>query len=210
MTHLDPFGTTDAHRRAAAIARSTTGEIDTVVVAFTDMQGRLQGKRLHAEYFLDEVLAHGTEGCNYLLAVDVDMNTVDGYAMSLLGARATATCCSMPDLDTLRRLPPWQPGTRDGPGRPDLARRQRRYAQSPRADPAAPARPGWPSTGCRASPAPSWSSSCSATPTRRPGTRGYRDLTPANQYNVDYSMLGTTRVEPLLRDIRNDDVRAPG
>src|SRR4029079_12195352 len=58
------------------------GEIDTVVCAFTDMQGRLQGKRLHAPYFLDVVLDHGTEGCNYLLAVDVDMNTVDGYAMS--------------------------------------------------------------------------------------------------------------------------------
>ena len=58
------------------------GEIDTVVVAITDMQGRLQGKRFHARYFLDEVLEHGTEGCNYLLAVDVDMNTVDGYAMS--------------------------------------------------------------------------------------------------------------------------------
>lgn len=58
------------------------GVIDTVVVAFTDMQGRLQGKRLHAKHFLDEVLEHGTEGCNYLLAVDVEMNTVDGYAIS--------------------------------------------------------------------------------------------------------------------------------
>ena len=54
------------------------------------MQGRLQGKRLHARYFLDDVLEHGTEGCNYLLAVDVDMNTVDGYAMSSWRA-ATAT-----------------------------------------------------------------------------------------------------------------------
>src|SRR3978361_471350 len=58
------------------------GEIDTVVVAITDMQGRLQGKRFHAAHFLADVVAHGTEGCNYLLAVDVDMNTVDGYAMS--------------------------------------------------------------------------------------------------------------------------------
>ena len=85
------------------------GDVDTVVVAFTDMQGRLQGKRLHAQFFLDEVLEHGTEGCNYLLAVDVDMNTVDGYAMQLVGAR-------------LRRLRvrarprhaapvPWLPGT---------------------------------------------------------------------------------------------------
>ena len=57
------------------------GEIDTVVLAFTDMQGRLAGKRLSAEFFLDEVAEHYSEGCNYLLAVDVDMNTVDGYAM---------------------------------------------------------------------------------------------------------------------------------
>lgn len=49
------------------------GDIDTVVVAFTDMQGRLQGKRLHAPFFLEEALEHGTEGCNYLLSVDADM-----------------------------------------------------------------------------------------------------------------------------------------
>ena len=58
------------------------GTIDTVVVAMTDMQGRLTGKRIHGQFFLDEVLKHGTEGCNYLLAVDVDMNTVQGYEMS--------------------------------------------------------------------------------------------------------------------------------
>ena len=58
------------------------GEIDTVVACFTDMQGRLQGKRLHAAYFVDVVLDQGVEGCNYLLGVDVDMNTVDGYAMT--------------------------------------------------------------------------------------------------------------------------------
>src|ERR1041384_3014406 len=61
------------------------GVIDTVVVAFTDMQGRLQGKRLHGHYFADVVVEHGTEGCNYLLAVDVDMNTVGGYAISSWG-----------------------------------------------------------------------------------------------------------------------------
>src|SRR5687768_15767646 len=54
--------------------------IDTVALAAVDMQGRLQGKRLHADYYLDTVLSHGTEACDYLLAVDVDMNTVGGYA----------------------------------------------------------------------------------------------------------------------------------
>ena len=52
------------------------GDIDTVVVAITDMQGRLQGKRCSARYFLEEVVPNAAEACNYLLAVDVDMNTV--------------------------------------------------------------------------------------------------------------------------------------
>jgi glutamine synthetase len=59
-----------------------SGAIDTVITAFTDMQGRLQGKRNHGHYFLEHVLGHGVEGCNYLLAVDVEMNTVEGYAIS--------------------------------------------------------------------------------------------------------------------------------
>ena len=62
--------------------RINEGDIDTVVVAFTDMQGRLQGKRLHAVYFAEHVLDHGTEGSAHLLAVDVDMNIGDRYAMS--------------------------------------------------------------------------------------------------------------------------------
>src|SRR5215467_8861681 len=86
-----------------------SGNIDTVVVAIVDMQGRMQGKRFHAGFFLDEVVAHGTEGCNYLLAVDVDMNTVDGYAMSSWSA-GYGDFAMRPDFDTLRRVP-WQPGT---------------------------------------------------------------------------------------------------
>src|SRR5256885_5987147 len=85
------------------------GTVDTVVVAVVDMQGRLQGKRVHAQHFLDEVLPNGTEGCNYLLAVDVDMNTVDGYAMSSW-ERGYGDFAMVPDLSTLRRVP-WQPGT---------------------------------------------------------------------------------------------------
>src|SRR5215467_9975795 len=86
-----------------------SGNIDTVVVAIVDMQGRLQGKRFHSKFFLDEVVAHGTEGCNYLLAVDVDMNTVDGYAMSSWSA-GYRDLAMRPDLSTLR-LVPWHAGT---------------------------------------------------------------------------------------------------
>src|SRR3954463_12937521 len=74
-----------------------------------DMQGRLQGKRLHARAFVDGIAEHGAEGCNYLLAVDVDMNTVPGYAMSSWEG-GYGDFVFMPDLATLRRIP-WLEGT---------------------------------------------------------------------------------------------------
>src|SRR5215208_1782471 len=85
------------------------GRIDTVLLAMADMQGRLQGKRLAATHFLDDVLEHNSEGCNYLLAVDVDMNTVDGYAMSSWNS-GYGDFVMKPDFSTLRPVP-WQPGT---------------------------------------------------------------------------------------------------
>ena len=80
------------------------GEVDTVVIAFTDMQGRLQGKRLHASYFVDVVVEQGAEGCNYLLGVDVDMNTVDGYAMTSW-EKGYGDMEFVLDYDTIRLLP---------------------------------------------------------------------------------------------------------
>src|ERR1700760_4119214 len=85
------------------------GTVDTVVVAMVDMQGRLQGKRLDARFFLNDTLEHGTEGCNYLLAVDVEMNTVGGYQISSW-ERGYGDFVMTPDLTTLRPVP-WQPGT---------------------------------------------------------------------------------------------------
>src|SRR5271156_5897835 len=85
------------------------GAVDTVLLALTDMQGRLQGKRLTARHFLDEVAGHGAEGCNYLLAVDVEMNTVDGFAMSSW-EQGYGDFVMRPDLSTLRPVA-WQPGT---------------------------------------------------------------------------------------------------
>src|SRR3954447_5098351 len=86
-----------------------TGAIDTVVCAFTDMQGRLLGKREHAEYFLGESVEHGLEGCNYLLALDMDMNPQTGYAMASW-ERGYGDFHLTPDLTTLRRVP-WLEGT---------------------------------------------------------------------------------------------------
>ena len=177
-----------------------SGRIDTVVIGFTDMQGRLQGKRLTSRYFLEEVAGHGAEACDYLLAVDVEMNTPAGYAMSSW-KRGYGDLVLRPDLSTLRTLP-WQPGAalvladlkwQDGTEVEASPRRilQRQIARL--------AERGW---------------------TAQVGTelefvvyrdtyeeawgRGYRGLTPANLYNVDYSLLGGSRVEPLLWRIRNE------
>jgi glutamine synthetase len=80
------------------------GTIDTVVTAFTDMQGRLFGKRIQVEYFLDEVTGHGVEGCNYLLALDMEMEPVPGYEMANWEDGYGDFGIS-PDLSTLRRIP---------------------------------------------------------------------------------------------------------
>ncbi|WP_430741457.1 glutamine synthetase family protein [Streptomyces sp. P13-3-3] len=176
------------------------GEIDTVVLAFPDMQGRLQGKRFAARFFLDEVLHHGTEGCNYLLAVDADMNTVDGYAMSSWET-GYGDFAMYPDLDTLRRVP-WNEGTAmvtadlawaDGSPvaaapRQILRRQLDRLA----------------ALGYTAQVGTELEFIVFKDTYEQAWDAGYRGLTPANQYNVDYSVLGTGRVEPLLRRIRND------
>jgi glutamine synthetase len=78
--------------------------IDTVVTAFTDMQGRLVGKRIEVGYFLDEVVDHGVEGCNYLLALDMEIDPVPGYEMANWEG-AYGDFAIAPDLTTLRRVP---------------------------------------------------------------------------------------------------------
>ena len=115
------------------------GDIDTVVMAFTDMQGRLQGKRLHGRYFLDVALEAGTEGCNYLLAVDIDMNTVAGYAMSSWeqGLRRHGVRPRLVDPSAAHP----HAGDGDGAVRPGLARPRARAPVAPH-DPAPPARQG--------------------------------------------------------------------
>jgi len=177
------------------------GDVDTVVVAFTDMQGRLQGKRIHAPFFLDTVLPNNTEGCNYLLAVDVDMNTVDGYAISSW-ERGYGDMEFRLDLSTLRPTP-WLPGSVLvqcdlawlTEGHPPVAESPRQIltAQAERA--AALGYAAFAGTELEflvfeETYESAWNSR-------------YSGLRPANHYNVDYSLLGSTRLEPMLRDIRN-------
>jgi glutamine synthetase len=174
------------------------GRVDTVIVAITDMQGRLQGKRCSTRFFLEEVAPHAAEGCNYLLAVDVDMNTVDGFEMASW-ERGYGDFVMRPDLSTMRLLP-WHPATAlvlcdlewEHGGPVEASPRQVLQGQIARL-----AERGLvPYAGTelefivfRDTYEQAW-------------TKGYRQLEPANQYNVDYSVLGTSRIEPLLRRIR--------
>ncbi|MFI6099978.1 glutamine synthetase family protein [Lentzea sp. NPDC051213] len=175
------------------------GEIDTVLVAIVDMQGRLQGKRCAAQYFLDDVLGHSAEGCNYLLAVDVEMNPVSGFAMSSWD-RGYGDFVMKPDIETLRRVP-WQEGTalimcdlvweNDEPvvasPRQILRKQLDRLA----------------ALGLDCYVGTELEFIVFDDTYEQAWNAGYRNLTPSNQYNVDYSLLGTARVEPLLRAIRN-------
>jgi glutamine synthetase len=175
------------------------GTVDTVLLAVCDMQGRLQGKRLTARHFLDEVVGHGAEGCTYLLAVDVDMDTVPGYAIASW-ERGYGDFVFRPDLDTLRPVPwqeatalvladlEWEDGTPVPPSPRQILRGQlERLAER-----------GWVADAgteleflvFRDTYEEAWH-------------KGYRGLEPANLYNIDYSLLGTARVEPLIRRIRN-------
>ncbi|HTW97492.1 MAG TPA: glutamine synthetase family protein [Acidimicrobiales bacterium] len=176
------------------------GTIDTVIVAFADMQGRLQGKRCAVGFFLDHVASQATEACNYLLAVDAEMATVSGYEMSSW-ERGYGDFVVRPDLSTLRVVP-WNPGSALC-----IADLEWEDGEPVRASPRAVLKAqvarlaerdltGLTGTELefivfRDTYEQAWSA-------------GYRHLTPANQYNVDYSILGTGRIEPLLRRIRNE------
>ncbi|WP_163504844.1 glutamine synthetase family protein [Fodinicola acaciae] len=193
MTDARPAVTVEQLR-----AEVDAGRIDTVLVAFPDMQGRLQGKRTDARFFVDEVLRHHAEACNYLLAVDVEMSTVSGYANSSW-EQGYGDFVTVPDLSTLRWIP-WHESTalvlcdiETTDGEPAFAApRQILQRQLARL-----ADRGWTAyvgtelefVVYRDSYEDAWN-------------RGYRDLTPANLYNTDYSLLGTGRIEPLLRAIR--------
>src|SRR4051794_4166609 len=180
-------------------ADASADRTDTVLLVLTDMQGRLQGKRMTARHFLDEVVAHGAEACNYLLAVDVDMNTVEGFAMSSW-ERGYGDFVLKPDLDTLRGVP-WQDGTAlcmadvawdDGR---DVVASPRQIL---RAQLARLAERGW-----RANVGTELEFIVFRDTYEQAWHKAYRALEPANLYNVDYSLLGTARVEPLIRRIRN-------
>ena len=198
MTDNDRVGG-GAHLSRDELERlAASGDVDTVIVAFSDMQGRLMGKRVSTRFFFDEVAQSGAEACNYLFAVDVDMNTVGGYKMAGWDT-GYGDMVMKPDLTTLRRIP-WLPGTalvladlvwHDGspiePAPRRVLRRQlERLAQR----------------GLRAYVATELEFIVFDDTYRHAWANEYRGLTMASDYNMDYSVMASSRMEPLLRDIR--------
>ena len=175
------------------------GSIDTVVAAFTDMQGRLMGKREHAAYFLEESAEHGIEGCNYLLALDMEMDPQPGYTMASW-ERGYGDFHLTPDLATLRRVPwleatalvlcdvAWEDGSPVVASPRQILKRQVERAAAVGFEPM---------FGSELEFYLVKESYAEA------HVKHYRDLTPSVPYILDYHVLATTFDEPLIRQIRN-------
>jgi len=175
------------------------GGIDTVVTAFTDMQGRLLGKREQAEFFLEQSAEHGIEGCNYLMALDMEMDPQAGYAMASW-EQGYGDFVLTPDLETLRKVP-WLEGTALvlcdvglGDGTPlSVSPRQVLRAQVERARAA----------GFEPMVGSELEFYLLKESYEEAHAKHYRDLTPSVPYILDYHILATTFDEPLIRQIRN-------
>ena len=176
------------------------GDIDTVVVAFTDMQGRLMGKRLEAHFFLEEMEAgQPIEGCNYLLALEMEGDPVPGYAMASW-ERGYGDFAMVPDFSTMRRIP-WLEGTalvlcdvawNDGtPVRPSP--RQVLKAQVDRAR----------ALGYEAMFGSELEFYLIKETYAEAHQQHYRGLTPSVPYILDYHILATSYDEPFIRAVRN-------
>ena len=182
----------------ALAAEAEAGTIDTVVTAFTDMQGRLVGKRIEVGYFLDQVVDHGVEGCNYLLALDMEMDPVPGYEMANW-EKGYGDFGIAPDLSTLRRVP-WLDRTAlvvcdvvEHDGSPVVVSpRQVLIAQYERAQ-----EMGY--TPMFASELEFYLYKESYAQAHE---QDYRDLTPTIPYILDYHILATTMDENVLGQIR--------
>jgi glutamine synthetase len=176
------------------------GEIDTVVAAFTDMQGRLMGKRVQADFFLEEAEAgHPIEGCNYLLALDMEMDPVPGYDIASW-ERGYGDFAMVPDFASLRRIP-WLEGTalvlcdvafNDGsPFRPSP--RQVLKAQVERAR----------ALGFDAMFGSELEFYLIKETYAEAHAQHYRNLSPSVPYIMDYHILATSFDEPFIRTVRN-------
>jgi glutamine synthetase len=179
--------------------RIAANEVDTVVVAFPDLQGRLVGKRVTGHFFLDRVLEDGIEACDYLLAVDVDMTPLPGYAFASW-ERGYGDVRCQPDLGTLRMLP-WLEATAlvlgdlvDGDGQPvEVSPRQILRRQVERAE----------ARGLTVNCGSELEFYLFADSYEEARAAGYAGLTYHAPYVQDYHVLQTTRDEYIIRAIRN-------
>jgi glutamine synthetase len=175
------------------------GTIDTILTVFTDMQGRLIGKRIQGEYFLEDVVDHGIEGCNYLLALDMEMDPVPGYEMANW-EKGYGDFEIVPDFTTLRRIP-WLEGTalvvcdvtwEDGS--PVVASpRQVLIRQYERAQ----------ALGFLPMMASELEFYVYKESYAEAHEKDYRGLTPTIPYILDYHVLATTMDESIMRQIRH-------
>lgn len=177
----------------------TTGEIDTVLTVVVDMQGRLMGKRMQAEYFIDTAWEE-THCCNYLLATDMEMETVDGYASTSWEA-GYGDYVMKPDLETLRRIP-WLEGTAlvmcdflDHHTHEEVAHAPRTILKKQIARLSA--------MGMTAMTATELEFFLFRESYEEAQTKGHRDLAPISDYNEDYHIFQTTKEEGVMRAIRN-------
>lgn len=175
------------------------GEIDTVLTCIVDMQGRLQGKRFHAVHFVESAYEE-THCCNYLLATDIEMTTVQGYEATGW-KKGYGDYVMKPDLSTLRRIP-WLPGTAmvtcdvldhhthaEVPHAPRaMLKRQVERARM---------------LGFEPMIATELEFFLFEKSFDQMFDEGYRDLGTLGRYNTDYSIMGTSKEEPLMRAIRN-------
>jgi glutamine synthetase len=178
-----------------------SGAVDTVLVVFPDLQGRLLGKRVRAGHFLDELPRSGgaVEACNYLLAVDVDMTVLEGFRYANWD-RGYGDFECRPDLSTLRLIP-WLEGTAlvmcdlyELDGSPvEVSPRRILRRQIERAEAA----------GYRIRCGTELEFFLFEESYRTAWRRGFRDLTPSSDYILDYHVLQTTRDEWFLREVRN-------
>jgi glutamine synthetase len=175
------------------------GTIDTVIMAQVDMQGRLMGKRFHANHFLESGV-HETHACNYLLAVDQDMEPVPGYK-SASWAQGYGDSMMKPDLSTLRLIP-WAPGAAlvlcdimDHHGHHDIAVSPRGVLKAQIARLA--------ERDMSAMMASELEFYVFRESFEQAGDGGYRALTPLSPYNEDYHIFTTAREEGLMRAVRN-------
>jgi glutamine synthetase len=180
-------------------ALTDSGQIDTIILAAPDMQGRLQGKRVMPRYFFDSVLNGGAEGCAYLLATDIENQPVPGYDLVSWDS-GYGDFAFTPDLATLR-LATWQPGAAiilcdiELPGHRPAPMSPRTLLRSQLARLKA--------HGLLADAATELEFLLFRTSYEDAWNSAYRGLTPANQFSSDYAILGTARVEPIIRGIRN-------